>query len=162
MGSPGSPAYAICICMYYEHIFHTRIQTLQQHISGNNIQLYEGFRYIDDLFALFAYDKTQPITLKFAKLIRLILSKYTYHPNMLLKPETIINNSFCFLETKIAYNGSTSFHVIHHDRIVLYITIKISTHSTKTTKSPKLKQSMLPPLHQDHKKQILSLTPYIA
>ena len=116
MGSPGSPAYAICICMYYEHIFHTRIQTLQQHISGNNIQLYEGFRYIDDLFALFAYDKTQPITLKFAKLIRLILSKYTYHPNMLLKPETIINNSFCFLETKITYNGSTSFDVIHHDK----------------------------------------------
>ena len=102
--------------MFYEHIFHKRIQTLQKHITDNKVHLCKGFRYIDDLFALFAYDKTQPNTLELTKLMRLILSKYTYHPNMLLKPEPISDNSLFFLETKITYNGTTSFDIIHHDK----------------------------------------------
>ena len=77
--------------------------------------------------------------------MRLLLCKHTYHPNMLLKTEQMIDNSIPFLETKITYNGRTSFDIIHHDKnfqslytkneLTKVKTIHATSFSPKTQKS---------------------------
>ena len=117
MGSPGSPAYAICICMYYEHIFKSKITHLQNKLNlPFKTPLCEGLRYIDDLIAFFAYNKTDKTSYALALFLQDYLSKYSYHPNMLLKDEPIEHNSFNFLETTITYKGSTHFDIKHKDK----------------------------------------------
>ena len=116
MGSPGSPAYAICICMYYEHIFNNKLLHLQKQLT-DIIQpqgpLCKGLRYVDDLIAFFPYNKNNKISYAIALFIKDYLSKYTYHPDMLLKDEPIQDNSFDFLETTITYKGHTDFDIKH-------------------------------------------------
>ena len=118
MGSPGSPAYAICICMYYEHLFHLKMAQINQTTNNqyNHTNICQGFRYIDDLFAFFAYDKHDKKSFKIAQSIKNILANHTYHPNMTLKEEKHINNSFDFLETTISYKGNTTFDIKHKDK----------------------------------------------
>ena len=119
MGSPGSPAYAICICMYYEHIFNNKLTHLQKKLPNtNNGPLCEGLRYIDDLIAFFPFQKNDAISSTIAVLLKDYLSHNTYHPNMLLKDEPITNNTFNFLETSVKYAGSTEFHIKHKDKNV--------------------------------------------
>ena len=118
MGSPGSPAYAICICMHYEHDFNKKTTHLQRILHPRHPQrsLCMGLRYIDDLAAFFPYEKNDPISYTIALLLKDYLSKNTYHPNMLLKDEPITNNSFDFLETTIKYTGKTKFDIKHKDK----------------------------------------------
>ena len=131
--------------MFYKNILNKHIHTLKTAFTNKHNQVCKGFRYVDDLFILFAYDKTNPITYEFAKLMRLLLCKHTYHPNMLLKTEQMIDNSIPFLETKITYNGGTSFDIIHHDKnfqslytknkLTKVKTIHANSFSPKTQKS---------------------------
>ena len=118
MGSPGSPAYAICICMYYEHLFHVKMAQIKQTTNNqyNHTNICQGFRYIDDLFAFFAYDKHDKKSFQIAESIKNILTNHTYHPNMTLKEEKHTNNSFDFLETTISYKGNTNFDIKHKDK----------------------------------------------
>ena len=79
MGSPGSPAYAICICMYYEHIFKSKLTHLQNKLNlPFKTPLCEGLRYIDDLIAFFAYNKTDKTSYALALFLQGYLSKYSY------------------------------------------------------------------------------------
>ena len=120
MGSPGSPAYAICICMYYEHIFNTKLRCLEERLPTKvNGPLCEGLRYIDDLIAFFPYKKKDMMSYTIALFLKYYVANNTYHPNMLLKDEPIENNSFDFLETKNRYKGSTTLEVKHNDKNLL-------------------------------------------
>ena len=88
MGSPGSPAYAICICMYYEHQFHTSIYDYLHLInSPSPEQTFRFMRYVDDVLGVVAWDSRRPETKALARLIIHTLATQTYHPNMLLKEE---------------------------------------------------------------------------
>ena len=92
MGSPGSPAYAICICMHYEHIFNKKITNLRHEIQNKhhnddnplNGPLCAGIRYIDDLTAFFPFQKNDPVSHTIALSLKDYLSKHTYHSDMLL------------------------------------------------------------------------------
>ena len=103
MGSPGSPSYAICICMYYEHQFH---QSLHDHK-----RLVRGKRYIDDLFALVAFDKTDRSSYDRARAIIARL-EHAYHPDMKLKPEDT-TKEFAFLQGLLTVHG-TGVTIRHH------------------------------------------------
>ena len=124
MGSPGSPAYAICICMHYEHIFNKKIAKIRHKIQHQNLNkdnnpngpLCAGIRYIDDLTAFFPFKENDPISYTIALYLKEYLRKNTYHRDMLLKNEPIDNNSFNFLETTITYTNKTNFKIQHRDK----------------------------------------------
>ena len=73
---------------------------------------------------------------------------------MLLKPEQMIDNSIPFLETKITYNGATSFDIIHHDKNFqsLYTKNKLTKvktiHATSFTPKTQKSNIILNTLHR--------------
>ena len=117
MGSPGSPAYAICICMFYEQHFINKTLNKQNKYfpQTNNYLILFALRYIDDLLSFIAYDITKPQTKLFAQHI---LSKLqtSYHKNMKLKPENFNNNRTKFLETEIIYQPQNNNTDITEDK----------------------------------------------
>ena len=116
MGSPGSPAYATCICMYYEHLLIQHIKQLQINIPTNKQQSIHGKRYIDDVISFIPYDATNIHSIIFAKKLLKML-KNTYHKEMILKEEPFINNKTHFLETEVIYNYATNqIDIKHHDK----------------------------------------------
>ena len=116
MGSPGSPAYAICICMYYEHQFH---QSIYDHCRFHNIpnsgKLFRFLRYVDDVIGFVAYDTRHPQSLEFAKFIIEQLVSNTYHPNMILKAEPS-SGWFGFLEALIHLTDNPSLQIRFHNK----------------------------------------------
>ena len=105
MGSPGSPSYAICVCMYInEHQFHASMHdytTLYNIITRTNptTTYFCAQRYIDDLFAISPHDKTDTTSFIHAKIRKHILSilSIAFHHNMKLKEE-LTTSKFTFLE----------------------------------------------------------------
>ena len=114
MGSPGSPAFAICICMYYEHQFHASIYDLTRFTNIEKPhQLFRFMRYVDDVFGVVCWDSRDPSTLTFAKHIIRMLMNHTYHPNMLLKEEPS-SGWFPFLEALINFPATGDMRVQFH------------------------------------------------
>ena len=88
MGSPGSPAYANCICMYYEHIFSKSLKEYTYLTKTVNLRdRFVTLRYVDDTLTVIAYDKRSPFSKLLAKSI-INLYKKSYHKNMKLKAES--------------------------------------------------------------------------
>ena len=141
MGSPGSPAYAICICMYYEHQFYNSIydsQKLNPHLPDNTL-IIRAKRYIDDVLGFVAYDSTRPITRSIATRFISAL-KNAYHPNMLFKDVPVVNDSTRFLETSVSIRNNNLIDVFHYDKNFHHLL----THSTPKTLSIMNAQSFSP------------------
>ena len=122
MGSPGSPAYAICICMYYEHQFHASIHDYLTLIRVRDpSRCFRFMRYVDDVFGLVAWDARRPHTRILAQHIIHVLAQNTYHPNMHLK-EVPSHGWFPFLEAliNVPITGEmrVQFHVKNYASIV--------------------------------------------
>ena len=115
MGSPGSPSYAICVCMYYEHQFHASMHDYNIITRTNPTTTYfRAQRYIDDLFAIFPYDKTDTTSFIHAKIRKHILS-IAYHHNMKLKEE-LTTSKFTFLEGTLNQISDTKIQVQHNNK----------------------------------------------
>ena len=93
MGSPGSPAYSMALCIHYETNFKKSLFDWQK--------LFGMTRYFDDLRALVVYNRNCPKSLKFAQRIINLMSAQCYHHSMVLIPEQCDNNQFKFLEAQI-------------------------------------------------------------
>ena len=117
MGSPGSPAYAICICMYYEYKFYNSIYDAQKltPFLPHNTLIIRAKRYIDDVLAFIVHDKTQPHTHAITKLFISVL-KCAYHSNMTLKEEPVVDNKTRFLETCISVYDDNNIDIAHHNK----------------------------------------------
>ena len=117
MGSPGSPSYAICICMYYENQFYNSIYDIQKlsTILPSDALIIQAKRYIDDVLTFFAYDVTKPATLAIAKIFTNAL-KYAYHPNMKFKDVPVVNNQTLFLETQVSIHSNNLIDITHYDK----------------------------------------------
>jgi hypothetical protein len=101
MGGPPSPAYAICICPFYEHQFyHSVYDFLRLQNIQNVTDMFRFIRYVDDIFGIIVWDSRDITTFVLAKHIVQMLERTTYHPSMILKPEPT-NGRFPFLEALI-------------------------------------------------------------
>ena len=115
MGSPGSPSYAICVCMYFEHQFHQSIYDINIiHRTNPNKLFLRAQRYIDDLMAILAYDVNDIESYIRACIRRKALS-LAYHENMLLKAE-LTNGPFAFLEGTLEQTANQQIDVRHNNK----------------------------------------------
>ena len=108
-------AYAICICMYYEHQFHSSVFDWCRLANVPDAgTIYRFMRYVDDVLGFVAYDARFPESKAFARLIvdRLTTS---YHPNMILKEEPSAG-WFPFLEGLVHIADSTDLSVRYHNK----------------------------------------------
>ena len=114
MGSPGSPAYAICICMYFEHQFHSSIYDFLRLYNVHDPERnFRFMRYVDDVFGVVTWDARRPHTRALARLVILHLQNCTYHPNMLLKEEPS-HGWFPFLEALINFPATGDMRIQFH------------------------------------------------
>ena len=95
MGAPGSPAYSMVVCIFYEHKFR---ESIHDHSK------FFFFRYFDDLRAIVAH-RSSDITTKSLVLNILDQLRYrTYHPSMSLELEECSDNTFRFLEGESVFS----------------------------------------------------------
>ena len=81
MVSPGSPAYAICLCMCYEHKFNKYLYDCRYVIAGcRTSAMIRAIRYIDDVLAIVAWDASDPSSKAYAKAVTTCLA-VAYHKN---------------------------------------------------------------------------------
>jgi hypothetical protein len=106
IGSPGSPAYSMIICIFYEWKFLQSIYDYQK-VFGMS-------RYLDDLRALVVYEKGNPTSEYNAMKIINLLADNCYHEAMVLIPEKSSNNSFQFLESRISISLKTITAYLHN------------------------------------------------
>ena len=99
MGSPGSPAYAICICMYYEHKFNLSLRHYSTILRCPTNQIIRAMRYIDDVLAIITWDESNSASKAYAHAITSCLA-VAYHKNMDLKREAI-THEIPFLQGKV-------------------------------------------------------------
>ena len=104
MGSPGSPAYAICICMYYEHQFHQSIHDYSLITRQPPDTIMRCMRYVDDVLALITWDGNKPETKAYAHALTSCLAA-AYHTNMELKREAI-EHDIPFLQGTIVVHNA--------------------------------------------------------
>ena len=104
MGSPGSPAYAICLCMFYEHKFNQSLYGCTWVTGCRTSAMIRAVRYIDDVLAIVAWDASVPSSKAYAKAITSCLA-VAYHENMDLKEEAI-THEIPFLQGKVVLDNA--------------------------------------------------------
>ena len=171
MGSPGSPSYAICICMYYmyEHQFYHSIYDIQKisTILPTNALIIRAKRYIDDVLTFVAYDNTNPATLAIAKIFINAL-KYAYHPNMKFKDVPVVDNKTLFLETQVSIHSNNHIDVLHYDKNYEHLSTyskqktlsTINAHSFSPLSQPR--NNILNTLHRIHQNSSNNYNIFIA
>jgi len=120
MGSPGSPSYAICICSYYEHLLYERLKRYDFNGDITDCSdIVQGRRYIDDLYAVAAWDATDPATKARATHLLYHIQTETYHEFMKLKTEDT-TNPVSFLEatlhTRTRSNGQDKITINYNNK----------------------------------------------
>ena len=101
MGSPGSTAYAICLCMYSEHKFHSSMRDYLRLVGLQHVdRIFRFIRYVDDVFGIIVWDCNDPTTWYHAVHIIHFLENHTYPTGMILKREPSVG-WFPFLEALI-------------------------------------------------------------
>ena len=89
-GGPGSPAFSMIVCIYYEFRFRCSIY--------DHLSFISFFRYFDDLRAVVVYKSSDISTKTLVADLLHQLQHNTYHPSMKLVLEEASNNTFKFLE----------------------------------------------------------------
>ena len=119
MGSPGSPNYAICFCMYHEHLFSRSLHNYTYLGSTYDVRrLFRATRYVDDVLGFVSYDKRLPFTHDLAKHIIDSYSK-SYHDAVTLKPEDV-SQPFPYLEGTTSIKSNThmadTIHISYNNK----------------------------------------------
>ena len=113
MGSPGSPAYAICICMFYEHKFHTSLHHFSTILRCPTDTMVRAIRYIDDVLAFITWDERNSASKVYAHAITSLIAT-AYHKNMKLKEEAP-THELPFLQGKVIIKNNT-IHVKYNNK----------------------------------------------
>ena len=145
MGSPGSPNYAICFCMYHEHLFSSTLHNYPYLGRNYNVRsLFCATRYVDDVLGFASYDKRCIFT---KNLANDIIKNYSnsYHNAVTLKPENV-SKPFPYLEgitsvnvnkytsdtITVRYNNKNYEHLLKHNSLK---TLTLKNRHTFMTKS---------------------------
>ena len=94
-----SSALAIAVCTYSEHRWISSL--------GANKKLIKAWRYVDDASGVIAYSSILPNTKSRAEKIAKSYKNNCYPKDLILKPETIDNGDYKFLETLTTVKENT-------------------------------------------------------
>jgi hypothetical protein len=122
MGSPLSPALAIIVCAYYEHMFLARPAT--KAVLDNNPVRLSCVRYVDDTFPTCTFDSSIPSARTAAEEVLHLYNTTCYHKDMLVELEPVsLDTPVVFLGTEVTISDSSdpvtfALHSKNSDSIV--------------------------------------------
>ena len=82
MGSPLSPALAVIVCAYYEHLIFEKLRSYKFSTWTNKVL---GVRYMDDVFSVVTHDGTNVSKHRAKEILKWF--EFGYHKNMTLECE---------------------------------------------------------------------------